>query len=138
MTEDAAAEAAEPPAKQLKTSGPVGAPPGAEVDDYDSSDEAEVTEQPMSKIARVGYNLRSGMAAIGAAAGSTTAPLLAALDAVNTFAQQARSAGASGDGVALAQAEDTTVADSGVDALMRQISDREEELSFASIPDQRF
>ena len=78
------------------------------------------------------------MAAIGAAAGSTTAPLLAALDAVNTFTQQARSAGASGGGVALAQAEDTTAADSGVDALMRQISDREEELSFAFIPDQRF
>ena len=96
------------------------------------------TEQPMSKIARVGYNLRSGMAAVGAAAGSTTAPLLAALDAVSTFAQQARSAGASGEGVALAQAEDTTVADSGVDALMRQISDREEELSFAYIPAQRF
>ena len=92
----------------------------------------------MPKIARVGYNLRSGMAAIGAAAGSTTAPLLAALGAVNTFTQQARSAGASGDGVALAQAEDTTAADSGVGALTRQIPDREKELSFASIPDQRF
>ena len=77
----------------------------------------------------VGYNLRSGMAAVGAAAGSMTAPLLAALDAVSTFAQQARSAGASGDGVALAQAEDTTAADSGVDALMRQISDRRNCLS---------
>ena len=54
MTEGAAAEAAEPPAKQPKTSGPVGAPPGAEADDYDSSDEAEITEQPMSKITRVG------------------------------------------------------------------------------------
>ena len=138
MTESASAEPAEPPSKQPKTSGPVGAPPGAEADDYDSSEEEVITEQPMSKIARVGYNLRSGMAAIGAAAGSTTAPLLAALDAVNTFAQQARSAGASGDGVALAQAEGTTVADSDVDAQMRQISDREEELSFAYIPEQRF
>ena len=138
MTEGAAAEAAEPPAKQPKTSGPVGAPPGAEADDYDSSDEEEITEQPMSKIARVGYNLRSGMAAVGAAAGSTTAPLLAALDAVSTFARQARSAGANSDGVVLAQAEDTTTAGSGVDALTRQISDREKEPSFASIPDQRF
>ena len=138
MTEGVAAEAAEPPAKQPKTSGPVGAPPSAEADNYDSSDEAEITEQPMPKIARVGYNLCSGMAAVGAAAGSTTAPLLAALDAVSTFAHQARSAGASGDGVALARAEDTTAADGGVDALMRQISDREKELSFASIPDQRF
>ena len=54
MTEGAAAEAVEPPAKQPKTNGPVGAPPGAEADDYDSSDEEEITEQPMSKIARVG------------------------------------------------------------------------------------
>ena len=138
MTESASAEPAEPPSKQPKTSGPVGAPPGAEADDYDSSEEEVITEQPMSKIARVGYNLRSGMAAVGAAAGSTTAPLLAALDAVNTFAQQARSASASGDGVALAQAEGTTAADSDVDAQMRQISDREEELSFAYIPAQRF
>jgi len=121
-----------------KTSGPVGAPPGAEADDYDSSDEEEITEQPMPKIARVGYDLRSGMAAVGAAAGSTTAPLLAALDAVRTFARQARSAGANSDGVVLDQAEDTTAAGSGVDAQTRQISDRETELSFASIPDQRF
>ena len=92
----------------------------------------------MSKIARVGYNLRSGMAAVGAATGSTTAPLLAALDAVNMFAQQACSASASGEGVALAQAEGTTVADSDVDAQIRQISDREEELSFAYTPAQRF
>ena len=138
MTESAGAEPAEPPSKQPKTSGRVGCPTGAEADDYDSSEEEVVTEQPMSKIARVGYNLRSGMAAVGAAAGSTTAPLLAALDAVNTFAQQARSASASGEGVALAQAEGTTVADSDVDAQMRKISDREEELSFAYIPAQRF
>ena len=92
----------------------------------------------MSKIARAGYNLRSGMAAVGAAAGSTTALLLAALDAVNTFAQQERSASASGEGVALAQAEGTTVVDSDVDAQMRKISDREEELSFAYILAQRF
>ena len=138
MSEVAGAEPAEPPSKQPKTSGRVGAPPGAEADDYDSSEEEVITEQPMSKIARVGYKLRSGMAAVGAAAGSTTAPLLAALDAVNTFAQQARSASASGEGVAPVQAEDATVVDSGVDAQMRKISDREEELSFAYITPQRF
>jgi HAMP domain-containing protein len=138
MGEPASAESAEPPAKQPKTSGPVGAPPGAEADDYDSSEEEMITEQPMSKIARVGHNLRSGMAAVGAAAGSTTAPLLAALDAVSAFAQQARSASASGERVALAQADGTTVVDSEVDAQMRKISDREEELSSANIPAQRF
>ena len=138
MSEVAGAEPAEPPSKQPKMSGPVGAPPGAEADDYDSSEEEAITEQPMSKIARVGYRLRSGMAAVGAAAGNTTAPLLAALDAVNTFAQQARSASASGEGVAPVQAEDATVDDSDVDAQMRKISDREEELSFAHITPQRF
>ena len=113
---------------------------GAEADDYDSSDVIEAAELPMSKIARVvGYNLlRSGMAAIGAAAGNTTAPLLAALDAVNTFAHNARTAGASVDGVAPAEAEGTTVAENGVDAVMRQVLHREEQLSFAPIPDQRF
>ena len=106
MSEAAGVEPTEPPAKQPKVTGPIGAPMGAEADDNDSSEEEEITEQPMSKIARVGYRLRSGMAAVGAAAGSTTAPLLAALDAVNTFAQQARSASASGEGGAPAQAED--------------------------------
>ena len=116
MTESVSAEPAEPPSKKPKPSGPAGGLMGAEADDYDSSGEEVITEQPMSKIARVGYNFRSGMAAVGAAAGSTTAPLLATLDAVNTFAQQARSASASGEGVALAQADGTTVADSDVDA----------------------
>ena len=51
MTESASAEPAEPPSKQPKTSGSVGAPPGAEADDYDSSEEEVATEQPMSKIA---------------------------------------------------------------------------------------
>ena len=112
MSEAAVVEPIEPPAKQPKVTGRVGCPTGAEADDNDSSEEEEITEQPMSKIARVGYRLRSGMAAVGAAAGSTTAPLLAALDAVNTFAQQARSASESGEGVAPVQAEDATV-DSG-------------------------
>ena len=138
MSEAAVVEPAEPPAKQPKVTGPIGGPMGAEVDDNDSSEEEEITEQPMSKIARVGYRLRSGMAAVGAAAGSTTAPLLAALDAVNTFAQQARSASASGEGVAPVQAEDATVVDSDADALTRKIADREEELSFAYIAPQRF
>ena len=138
MSEAAVVEPTEPPAKQPKVTGRVGAPPGAEADDNDSSEEEEITEQPMSKIARVGYRLRSGMAAVGAAAGSTTAPLLAALDAVNTFAQQARSASASGEGVAPVQAEDATVVDSDADALTRKIADREEELSCAYIAPQRF
>ena len=111
---------------------------GAEADDNDSSEEEEIVEQPMSKFARVGDRLRSGMAAVGAAAGSTTAPLLAALDAVNTFAQQARSASASGEGGAPVQAEDATEVDSDADALTRKIADREEELSSAYIAPQRF
>ena len=138
MAEVAVVETTEPPAKQPKVTGRQGGPMGAEADDNDSSEEEEIVEQPMSKFARVGDRLRSGMAAVGAAAGSTTAPLLAALDAVNTFAQQARSASASGEGGAPVQAEDATEVDSDADALTRKIADREEELSSAYIAPQRF
>ena len=50
MGDGVATEVAEPPSKQSKTSGSVGAPVGAEADDYDSSDEPEiraVTKTPL-------------------------------------------------------------------------------------------
>jgi hypothetical protein len=127
----------EPPSKQAKQGGAFGAPMGAEADDYDSGEEEAVVEQPASKFARIGRSLRSGMATIGTIAGSTTAPLLDALDSVSTFVQQARTAGASE--VAALEVDEATPADgSGTDALMRSIMEKEKELSHAPIGAQRF
>ena len=137
MVDVGAVGGTEPPPKQAKQDGAFGAPMGAEADDYDSSEEGEVAEQPASKFARIGRSLRSGMATIGAIAGSTTAPLLDALDSVSTFVQQARTAGASE--VAAPDVDEATPADdSGTDALMRSIMEKEKELSHAPIDAQRF
>ena len=67
----------------------------------------------------------------------STAPLLEALDSVSTFVRQARADGA-GE-VAEPEADEVTTADdSGTDALMRSISEKEKELSHAPIDAQRF
>ena len=52
--------------------------------------------------------------------------------------QKCPAASASGEDVAPVQAEDATVVDSDVDAQMRKVPDREEELSYAYITPQRF